>query len=190
MRRKAFAVALVAGAIVPVAIAHPTQKTCWPGATIPGVTIPAITIPAVSIPGVTIPATTIPRTCIGGYCTSAQHLPAQYFPAQHLPAQHIAGGCFDVGAQFAPRATTVRVTGYGAIDPSYSAKLSRMYWSLAGSAVSVPDTTAAGFGGFNAAGFPKDQYVRPYVRSNGTFVNGYWRNSPTDGLPTCQIISC
>ena len=24
----------------------------------------------------------------------------------------------------------------------------------------------------------------------GAFVSGYWRNSPTDGLPTCRIIRC
>jgi len=56
--------------------------------------------------------------------------------------------------------------------------------------VSVPAPTAPGFGEFNAAGFPKNQYVRPYVTRTGTLVSGYWRNSPSDGLPTCHIISC
>jgi hypothetical protein len=51
-------------------------------------------------------------------------------------------------------------------------------------------TYSGSIGGFNAAGFPKNQYVRPYIRSDGTSVNGYWRNSPTDGLPTCQFVSC
>lgn len=46
------------------------------------------------------------------------------------------------------------------------------------------------YGGFNEAGFPKNQYVRPYLRRDGTFVHGYWRNSPSDGLPTCRIIRC
>jgi hypothetical protein len=49
---------------------------------------------------------------------------------------------------------------------------------------------AAGFGELNAAGFPKNQYVRSYVRRDGTFVHSYWRNSPSDGLPTCRVISC
>jgi hypothetical protein len=46
------------------------------------------------------------------------------------------------------------------------------------------------YGEINGAGFPKTQYVRPYFRSNGTYVQGYWRNSPNDGLPTCRIIRC
>lgn len=158
-----------------------------------------------TIPAITISAITIPKSCLGGYCTPAQHYPAQHYPAQHyparhypaqhfaalrLPAQHIAGGCFNTSSAFAPPATTVRVRNYRAVDPMFSPQLSTAYWNEAGSAVSVPDPYAAGFGGYNAAGFPKNQYVRSYVRSNGTFVQGYWRNSPTDGVPTCQIISC
>lgn len=46
------------------------------------------------------------------------------------------------------------------------------------------------YGQLNGAGFPKTQYVRPYVRRDGTFVQGYWRNSPRDGLSTCRIIRC
>jgi hypothetical protein len=85
---------------------------------------------------------------------------------------------------------TVRVSGYAAIDPGFSSSLSQRYWASAGPDVSVPDSTAPGFGSDNAAGFPKNQYVRPYVRSDGTMVTGYWRNDPTDGLPTCEVISC
>lgn len=36
---------------------------------------------------------------------------------------------------------------------------------------------------FNGAGCIKDQYVSGYMRSNGTYVNGYYRNSPSDN---CQ----
>jgi hypothetical protein len=79
------------------------------------------------------------------------------------------------------------VSDYQALDPRFSATLSDDYWRGAGSA---PDYTAPGFGELNGAGFPKNQYVRSYVRRDGTFVHGYWRNSPSDGLPTCQIISC
>jgi len=166
-------------------------RYCWPGVTIPRVTIPAVTIPAV-----TIPAVTIPRTCFNGVCVLAHHYPAQHYatqhyPAQHFPAQHIRGDCFKTAAAFAPWRTTVRVRNYRAIDPTYSPQLSTRYWSAAGIAViSVPNPYAPGFGQFNAAGFPKNQYVRPYVRSDGTLVHGYWRNSPADGLPTCRIISC
>ena len=46
------------------------------------------------------------------------------------------------------------------------------------------------YGQLNGAGFPKNQWVRPYYRSSGTYVPGYWRNSPNDGLPTCRIIRC
>jgi len=51
-------------------------------------------------------------------------------------------------------------------------------------------TGSTGYGGVNRAGFPKNQYVRPHRRSDGTYVRGYWRNSPHDGLPTCKVIDC
>jgi hypothetical protein len=166
------------------------RRFCWPGFTIPAVTIPAVTIPAV-----TIPAVTVPRTCIAGTCYPARHFPAQYLPAQHLaaqhlPAQHVAAICLRTSANFAPAKTTVRISHYRSIDPAFAAKLSTTYWNTAGTTVSYPNVYAEGFGSLNAAGFPKDQYVRPYLRRNGTFVAGYWRNSPTDGLPTCRIIHC
>ena len=77
----------------------------------------------------------------------------------------------------------------GSLDPAFSPDLGESCWTSA-SGSSVPDPTAPGFGELNEAGFPKNQYVRPYVRRDGTPVSGYWRNSPTDGLPTCEVISC
>jgi hypothetical protein len=196
------AVALIlSGSLLAVpGLAAVKQRVCYPGFTIPAVTIPAVTIPAVTIPAVTIPAVTIPRTCFGGVCYPAQHLPAQHLPAQHLPAQHlpaqylpavhVAKSCFNVATVFAPTHTTVRVRNYDRLDRSFSPSLSSKYWAGGGSATSYPNPFASGFGGYNAAGFPKNQYVRSYFRRDGTFVHSYWRNSPTDGLPTCHIIRC
>jgi hypothetical protein len=86
--------------------------------------------------------------------------------------------------------TTVRVSNYAAIDPQANVQATSTYWQDAGEAATLPDFSAPGFGELNGAGFPKNQYVRPYVRKDGTFVSGYWRNSPSDGYPTCKIISC
>jgi len=118
------------------------------------------------------------------------HVPPVDIPARTIPAQHLPGGCLTTSAAFAPAATTVRIAGYSAIDPSFSPSLSNAYWRSAGTTVSIPDVTAPGFGELNAAGFPRNQYVRAYLRRDGTYVSGYWRNSPTDGLPTCHIIRC
>jgi hypothetical protein len=38
------------------------------------------------------------------------------------------------------------------------------------------------FGCINDEGNPKDQWVDDYTRSDGTEVEGYWRNDPCDGL--------
>lgn len=193
-------------------------RVCWPAFTTPAVNLPAVTIPAVTIPAVTIPRTCFAGTCYPAQHYPAQHYPAQHYPAQHYPAQHFQGYCFtgetlsvpaskiptykvpalkvpsykapNLRLILPPSQTTIRVSGYGAIDPSYSPQLTSDYWSAAGRTVSYPDPTAPGYGELNAAGFPKNQYVRPYVRRDGTMVSGYWRNSPSDGLPTCQIISC
>lgn len=43
-----------------------------------------------------------------------------------------------------------------------------------------PSYNYSGYGSFNDAGCVKDQYVSGYFRSNGTYVSGYWRNSPYD----------
>jgi hypothetical protein len=110
--------------------------------------------------------------------------------AVDLPATTVPGGCFSVPRAFTLANTTVRVRNYPSLDPEFSPTLSQRYWDLVGPGISVPDPTAPGFDEFNAAGFPRNQYVRSYVRRDGTVVRGYWRNSPKDGLPTCQIISC
>ena len=107
-----------------------------------------------------------------------------------IPASTIPGSCIDVPSDFALSSTTIRTDGYDALDPDYSARLTTNYWDDIGVANLAPDPTATGFGQYNAAGFPRNQYVRPYVRRNGTTVSGYWRNSPTDGLPTCTVIRC
>jgi hypothetical protein len=111
-------------------------------------------------------------------------------PASDIPASTIPATCFDVANDFALRDTTIRTGGYERIDPLYSMARTTGYWNQLGSTNLTPDPTAAGFGQYNAAGYPKNQYVRPYVRSDGTAVSGYWRNSPSDGLPTCDVISC
>lgn len=158
-----------------------TERVCYPG-----VTIPAVTIPAVTIPGLTVPATDI-----GGRHYPARRYPARHYPAHSYPARHYAGRCFDAPSAFAPsRTTLLRDTAYPRLDPSYSPELSRRHLASTGSRRSYPDPTAPGFGESNAAGFPKNQYVRPYVRRDGTAVSGYWRNSPSDGLPTCKVIDC
>lgn len=206
----AFAATLV---VAGTSSAASTARFCYPGFTIsavhvPALTIPAWTSPAVTIPSVTIPAVTIPAACFAGTCYPekrypAKHYPAKHYPAKHYPARHypartipartIPGRCFDTSrysAAFAPASTTVRTRNYDDIDRTFSPQLSTQYWRQAGSTVSFPNTYATGFGRLNAAGFPKNQYVRPYVRRNGTVVAGYWRNSPSDGLPTCRIIRC
>ena len=185
-------------------VASPTRsgrkKFCWPSVSLPAVRLAAVHLPATTLPATHLPATTIPRTCFGGTCSPAQTIPAQNIPGQTIPAQNIAGqtipaqripgGCLPVANGFAPQDTTVRVSHYEQIDPQFDGAESTDYWSSIGQNVSVPDVTAAGFGELNGAGFPKNQYVRPYFRRDGTYVSGYWRNSPTDGLPTCRIIRC
>jgi hypothetical protein len=155
------------------------SKVCYPG----------FTLRAVTLPAVRIPATTIPGFRIDGHRYPAQHLPAQTIPAQTIPAQHVGRTCIEVADEFAPEDTTVRVDDYEEVDPQYSSTLSTRYWSASPEG-QIPDPSAPGFGEYNDAGFPKNQYVRPYVRRDGTYVGGYWRNSPTDGLPTCRVISC
>lgn len=158
----------------------PTIKTCYP----------RVSVPAVHVGATHIPAETIPATTIGGTTYPAVHLPATNLPAITLPATTIRGGCLDVPKAFALPNTTVRTENYSAIDPSYSPKLTAQYWDADPQGTSTPDPTALGFGTTNNAGFPRNQYVRPYVRRDGTPVSGYWRNSPTDGLPTCRVITC
>jgi hypothetical protein len=155
------------------------ERACYPPITLKAVHLPAVHLPAVHLPAVTVGDQHIP----------AQTIPAQTIPAQTIPAQTIPGGCYEAPKSFAIKNTTVRTSNYANLDPGYSGTLSTKYWNST-PGVSVPDPTAAGFGELNAAGFPKNQYVRPYVRRDGTFVHGYWRNSPSDGLPTCRVINC
>lgn len=109
-------------------------------------------------------------------------------PPRRSRAETIPGRRFRVPQSFAMERTSVRTSSYAALDPGYSRTLSTKC-SDSTPDVSIPDPTAAGFGELNAAGFPKFQYVRLYVRRDGTFVHGDWRNSPSDGLPTCRVIS-
>ena len=82
--------------------------------------------------------------------------------------------------------------------PSYSSPGYGGYYSPSYStpSYSIPSyympsySTPSYYGQLNGAGFPKNQYVSPYFRKNGTYVQGYWRNSPSDGLSTCTIIRC
>ena len=59
-------------------------------------------------------------------------------------------------------------------------------WDVA-AADGAHDDAAAGENGSyyrepNSAGHPKNHYVDGYDRSDGTYTEGYWRNSPNDGL--------
>jgi hypothetical protein len=71
---------------------------------------------------------------------------------------------------------------YGYSSPSYS------YPSY--TSPSYGYSSSSYYGQPNAAGFPKNQYVSPYVTKSGRYVGGYYRNSPSDGLPTCSIVRC
>lgn len=160
---------------------------CWPETVLPSVTIDEVYIPE----------TTIPETTIGGVTYPARTLPERYIPARTIPARTIPGQCFDVGAGFLPPwETSVLVDGYAGLDPDFDQVLSDDYWSSAPSldtgytAADIPDYSATGYGELNAAGYPKNQYVKSYYRRDGTLVSAYWRNSPSDGLPTCRVISC
>ena len=170
---------------------HQETRVCYPAVDLPAVTLPAVTLPAVTLPAVTIPAAKLGGTSYPAQHYPEQHHPAQHYPAQHYAAQHYDGSCFDAPKAFAPQSTSLLPSqAYASVDPSYSPALTTRYWGAADTSTSPPDPTAPGFGEFNAAGFPKNQYVRPYVRTDGTYVSGYWRNSPDDGLPTCMVISC
>ena len=154
-------------------------RVCYPSIKLETVHLAAVHLPAVRLPAVTVGDVHIP----------ARTIAARTLPAQTIPGRTLAGRCLDVPKAFALANTTVRTSNYDALDHGYSPTLTSEYWDAAPD-VSVPDPTAAGFGELNAAGFPKNQYVRSYLRRDGTFVHSYWRNSPSDGLPTCRVISC
>ncbi len=163
---------------------------CWPATR-----LPAVSLPPTTIPGVTIPASTIPPSCFAGTCYPGHHYAAVTYPATTIPGAYIAattipGGCYTVAAVFSIRNTTIRSSGYRGLDAVFSARLTNRYWGRTGSASAVPDPSAPGYGSYNAAGFPRNEFVKTYFRSDGTMVSGYWRNSSSDGLPTCLTIDC
>ena len=176
---------------------HSPGKICWPGVTIPATYIAAIHVApiyvaAIHVAPIYVPATTFngvhyPAHTYPGHDYPAHSYPGHDYPARTIPGSTVPGQCFDAATYPSPFQTSVRISGYGALDPSYSSTLSSPYWQSAGS---VPDYTAPGFGELNGAGFPKNEYVRSYLRRDGTFVHSYWRNSSSDGLPTCRIIHC
>ena len=168
----------------------------------PSVELPARTIPAKEIPAREVPFPTAPAGCVGDICwkaptTPTLTIPAITIPAVTIPAVTIPGytvpqRCFDTDESdpLPPSKTTVRVRHYGPIDSHFSLVLSVAYWRQTGSSSSVPSHAAEGFGEANAAGGTRNQYVRPYLRDNGTFVPGHWRYGKVDGKPTCKIIGC
>jgi hypothetical protein len=171
------------------------QRVCWPEVKVPPVEISAITIPAKEIPAreITVPA--IPgwvAPAIPAITIPAITIPAVSIPAFTIPGYTVPERCFDSEKTDAlpPFKTSVRVRNYHHIDSSFSLALSVAYWRQTGPSSQVPDHSAEGFGESTAAGFAKNQYVRAYIRTNGTFVPGHWRHSTSDGRPTCKFIRC
>ena len=170
------------------------QRVCWPGVTVPPVEIPAIMTPAREIPArqITIPAIagrvapTIPTITI-----PAITIPAVSIPAFTVPGYTVPERCFDSeNDALPPSKTSVRVRNYHRIDSNFSLALSVAYWRRTGTSSLVPEHSAEGFGESTAAGSAKNQYVRAYIRTDGTFVPGHWRHGTSNGRPTCQFIRC
>jgi hypothetical protein len=170
------------------------QRVCWPGVKVPPVEIPAITIPAREIPArqITIPAIpgwvapTPPTITIPAITISAVSIPAFTVPGYTVPER-----CFDSkNDALPPSKTSVRVRNYHRIDSNFSLALSVAYWRQTGTSSLVPEHSAEGFGESTAAGFAKNQYVRAYIRTDGTFVPGRWRHGTSDGRPACEFIRC
>jgi hypothetical protein len=193
-------------AVISVTVAWPAAASakvvCWPGVDVPPVYVPALTIPGKEIPAKELPLPTIPGGCVGDTCWKgptmpvvtipAITIPAVTIPAVTIPGYTIPARCFDTNKTDAPppSETTVRVRSYTRIDSQFSLALSIAYWRQTGNSSSVPSHAARGFGEVNAAGHVKNQYVRPYLRRNGTFVPGHWRYGNIEGQPTCKIIHC
>src|SRR6476659_2597889 len=193
-------------AVIAVTVAWPAaasaKQVCWPGVDVPPVHLPALNIPGKAIPAKDPPLPTIPGVFLGDTCWKgptmpvvtipAITIPAVTIPAVTIPGYTIPARCYDTDETEAPppSKTTVRVRSYNRIDSQFSLALSIAYWRQTGDSSSVPSHAARGFGEVNAAGHVKNQYVRPYVRSNGTFVPGHWRYGHADGQPTCTIIRC
>jgi hypothetical protein len=192
--------------VISVAFAWPAAasagQVCWPGINVPPVELPALTIPAKEIPAKELPLPTVPPACVGDICWKAPMvptltipaitIPAVTIPAVTIPAYTVPARCFDTDKSETPRLskTTVRVRHYDRIDSHFSLMLSVAYWRQTGASTSVPSYAAEGFAEVNAAGALRNQYVRPYLRDNGTFVPGHWRHGRTAGQPTCKIIRC
>jgi hypothetical protein len=171
------------------------QRVCWPGVKVPPVEIPAISIPAREIPAREITIRAIPgrvAPTIPTITIPAITIPAVSIPAFTVPGYTVPERCFDSKKNDAlpPSKTSVRVRSYHRIDPNFSLALSVAYWHQTGTSSLVPEHSAEGFGESTAAGFAKNQYVRAYIRTDGTFVPGHWRHGTSDGRPTCKIIRC
>jgi hypothetical protein len=136
--------------------------------------LPKVRLAAVDIAPVTLPAFTL-----NGRRYPARRLPGRHIPGRTIPGRTLKGDCFTAPASFAPSRTTVRVSGYDRLDPDFSDQLSSRYW--ADSDVSTPDPTAAGFGELNAAGYPRNQYVRPYVSATERWSPATGATPPATG---------
>lgn len=121
-----------------------------------------LTIAAISVTVAWPAAASAKQVCWPGVDVPTVHLPALTIPGKEIPG----------------------------IDSQFSLALSIAYWRQTGDSSSVPSHAARGFGQVNAAGRVTNQYVRPYLRSNGTFVPGHWRYGKADGQRTCKIIRC
>lgn len=171
------------------------QRVCWPGVNVAPVEIPATTIPAKEIPAREITIPTIPGWVAPTTPTitiPAITIPAVSIPAFTIPGHTVPERCFDSEKTDAlsPSKTSVRVRNYHRIDSSFSLALSIAYWRQTGPSSLVPDHSAEGFGKSTAAGLAKSQYVRAYIRTDGTLVPGHWRKATSDGRPTCEFIRC
>ena len=186
-------------AVISVTVAWPAaanaKQVCWPGVNVPLVEIPATTIPAKEIPARKITIPTIPGWVAPTTPTitiPAITIPAVSIPAFTIPGYTVPERCFDSEKTDAlpPSKTSVRVRNYHRIDSSFSLALSIAYWRQTGPSSLVPDHSAEGFGKSTAAGLAKSQYVRAYIRTDGTLVPGHWRKATSDGRPTCKFIRC
>jgi len=87
-----------------------TTKVCFPEVKLPEVRLPTVHLPKVTLPAVTIGDTHIP----------ARTIPSSTIAARTIPARTIPGRCVDAPNSFALNKTTVRISGYDTLDPSYS----------------------------------------------------------------------
>jgi hypothetical protein len=200
-RRLVVTIAAITAVTTWPAVAN-AQSVCWPGVKVPPVEIPAVTIPAKQIPAREITIPTIPGGCVGDHCWAvpaipaitipAITIPAVSIPAFTIPAHTVPARCFDSETTDAlpPPQTSVRVRNYQRVDSSFSLALSIAYWRQTGTSSLVPDSSAEGFAESTATGSVKNQYVRAYIRTNGTFVPGHWIKATSGGRPTCKIIHC